>query len=279
MIISLSGFMGCGKSTVGRELAKALGCPFVDLDEYIVSCEGRSIPEIFAEGGEPAFRAIELQALRSVLASYGTGLVTDGSSASGGGLVADGSSASGGGLVADGSSASGGGLGASSSTAPGSDLPSARSLVLSLGGGTLTTPECRELVKAQCFNIYLRTSAATIRSRLVARADASAVVSPSATADANGNPTADVKADVAKADASAVVSAIATADANGNPTSDVKADVAKAPLRAGRPLLRPDFEKLLESRRPIYESAADVIIDTDSLSPAEIASFIAQDLP
>ena len=267
MIISLSGFMGCGKSTVGRELAKALGCPFVDLDEYIVSCEGRSIPEIFAEGGEPAFRAIELQALRSVLASYGTGLVTDGSSASGGGLVADGSSAS------------GGGLGASSSTAPGSDLPSARSLVLSLGGGTLTTPECRELVKAQCFNIYLRTSAATIRSRLVARADASAVVSPSATADANGNPTADVKADVAKADASAVVSAIATADANGNPTSDVKADVAKAPLRAGRPLLRPDFEKLLESRRPIYESAADVIIDTDSLSPAEIASFIAQDLP
>ncbi len=254
--------MGCGKSTVGRELARALGCPFVDLDRYIVSCEGRSIPEIFSEGGEPAFRAIELQALRSVLASYGAG------------LEADGGSAPGGGLVADGSSASGGGLGASSSTAPGSVLPSARSLVLSLGGGTLMTPECRELVKAQCFNIYLRTSAATIRSRLGAKADASAVISPSATADANGNPTADVKAD-----ASAVVSASATADANGNPAADVKADVAKAPLRAGRPLLRPDFEKLLESRRPIYESAADLTVDTDSLSPAEIASFIAQDLP
>ena len=238
MIISLSGFMGCGKSTVGRELAKALGCPFVDLDEYIVFREGRSIPEIFAEGGEPAFRAIELQALRSVLASYGTG------------LVADGSSASGGGLGASSSTAPGNDLGASSSTAPGSDLPSARSLVLSLGGGTLTTPECRELVKAQCFNIYLRTSAAALRSRLGVKADASAVVSPSATDDANGNPTA-----------------------------DVKADVAKAPLRAGRPLLRPDFEKLLESRRPIYESAADIIIDTDNLSPAEIAASIAQDLP
>jgi len=238
MIISLSGFMGCGKSTVGRELARALGCPFVDLDEYIVSCECRSIPEIFSEGGEPAFRAVELQALRSVLASYGTG------------LVAENSSASGGGLVTDGSSASGGGLGASSSTAPGNVLPSACSLVLSLGGGTLTTPECRELIKTQCFNVYLRTSAATIRSRLGTKADASAVVSPSATADANGNPTA-----------------------------DVKADVAKAPLRAGRPLLRPDFEKLLESRRPIYESSADIIIDTDSLSPAEIAALIAQDLP
>ena len=230
--------MGCGKSTVGRELARALGCPFVDLDEYIVSCEGRSIPEIFSEGGEPAFRAIELQALRSVLASYGTGLVTDGSSASGGGLGASSSTAP------------GNVLGASSSTALGRDLPSACSLVLSLGGGTLTTPECCELVKAQCFNIYLRTSAATIRSRLGV-----------------------------KADASAVVSAIATADANGNPTADVKADVAKALLRAGRPLLRPDFEKLLESRRPIYEAAADLTVDTDSLTPAEIVASIAQDLP
>ncbi|MBR6246466.1 MAG: shikimate kinase [Bacteroidales bacterium] len=220
MIISLSGFMGCGKSTVGRELARALGCPFVDLDEYIVSCECRSIPEIFADGGEPAFRAVELQALRSVLASYGTGLVADSDSAPGCGMTS------------------------------GSGIASACSLVLSLGGGTLTTPECRELIKTQCFNVYLRTSAATIRSRLGTKADASAVVSPSATADANGNPTA-----------------------------DVKADVAKAPLRAGRPLLRPDFEKLLESRRPIYESSADIIIDTDSLSPAEIAALIAQDLP
>ncbi len=212
--------MGCGKSTVGRELARALGCPFVDLDKYIVSREGRSIPEIFADGGEPAFRAIELRSLRSVLASYGTGLEADSVSASGGGMTS------------------------------GSGIASAYSLVLSLGGGTLTTPECRELVKAQCFNIYLRTSAATLRSRLGIRADASAVVSPSATADANGNPTA-----------------------------DVKADVAKVLLRAGRPLLRPDFEKLLDSRRPIYESAADIIIDTDSLSPAEIAASIAQDLP
>jgi dephospho-CoA kinase len=48
MIISLTGFMGCGKSSVGRELSKLLCCPFMDLDDVIVETDGRSIPEIFA---------------------------------------------------------------------------------------------------------------------------------------------------------------------------------------------------------------------------------------
>ena len=67
MIISLTGFMGCGKSSTGRELALRLGARFVDLDEEIVRRDGRSIPEIFREGGEAAFRAVELEALQAVL--------------------------------------------------------------------------------------------------------------------------------------------------------------------------------------------------------------------
>ena len=67
MTISLTGFMGCGKSSTGRALAERLGARFVDLDGEIVARTGRTVPEIFHEGGEPAFRAIELATLRAVL--------------------------------------------------------------------------------------------------------------------------------------------------------------------------------------------------------------------
>lgn len=67
MILSLTGFMGCGKSSTGRALAVRLRARFVDLDEEIVAREGRPIPDIFRDGGEPAFRALELATLRAVL--------------------------------------------------------------------------------------------------------------------------------------------------------------------------------------------------------------------
>lgn len=67
MIISLTGFMGCGKSSVGRELAARLGARLVDLDEEIAVRSGRPIPEIFRTGGEELFREIELETLRAVL--------------------------------------------------------------------------------------------------------------------------------------------------------------------------------------------------------------------
>ena len=67
MTISLTGFMGCGKSSTGRALAERLGARFVDLDAEIVARDGRPIPEIFRDGGEAAFRAIELETLRAVL--------------------------------------------------------------------------------------------------------------------------------------------------------------------------------------------------------------------
>lgn len=66
MILSLTGFMGCGKSSTGRALAARLEACFVDLDEAIVAHAGRSIPEIFRDG-EDAFRAVELETLQAVL--------------------------------------------------------------------------------------------------------------------------------------------------------------------------------------------------------------------
>lgn len=67
MTISLTGFMGCGKSSTGRALAERLGARFMDLDAEIVARDGCPIPEIFRAGGETAFRAVELETLRVVL--------------------------------------------------------------------------------------------------------------------------------------------------------------------------------------------------------------------
>ena len=73
----LTGFMGAGKSTVGRLLAELLGCPFIDLDDVIVAREQRAIADIFATDGEPYFRTCETEALQSldpqITAVYATG--------------------------------------------------------------------------------------------------------------------------------------------------------------------------------------------------------------
>jgi shikimate kinase len=65
MRIYLTGFMGSGKSTVGRRLAERLGAPFVDLDEEIEQRAGMRVREIFEQHGEPAFRGLEQEALRA----------------------------------------------------------------------------------------------------------------------------------------------------------------------------------------------------------------------
>jgi shikimate kinase len=64
MKIYLVGMPGAGKSTLGKQLASALDLPFHDLDEEIVSREGRSIPDIFAQSGEDHFRQVESATLR-----------------------------------------------------------------------------------------------------------------------------------------------------------------------------------------------------------------------
>jgi shikimate kinase len=66
--VALVGLMGAGKTTIGRRLAQALGLPFVDADDAIVSAAGRSIEEIFAERGECEFRRGERQVIARLLA-------------------------------------------------------------------------------------------------------------------------------------------------------------------------------------------------------------------
>ena len=124
-VISLCGFMGSGKSSVGRELSALLSCNLVDLDSYIENSCGMNIPEIFREKGESAFRDMELAALKSIAAgpikedrdSY---TLTDGPTR----------------------------------------------FILSLGGGTLVTPECRRIVRNFTYCIYLRAGIGTLVSNL-----------------------------------------------------------------------------------------------------------------
>ena len=160
MLITLTGFMGCGKTTVGRGLAEALGCPFVDLDEEIVRKAGRDIPTIFAQDGESGFRRLEKQALERLVAKY------------------------------------------AESTA-----------VLSLGGGTVTIPGAVALLKEKTLCIYLRASLETLLSRLEGQT-------------------------------------------------------------AGRPLAGEGLQERLTARLPLYESAAQVVLDTDGATPEALIDEI-----
>ena len=65
----LIGYMGAGKTTLGKALAAKMGCDFCDLDWYIEQSTQRSIPQIFAEDGEDGFRQTERRCLHEVLAS------------------------------------------------------------------------------------------------------------------------------------------------------------------------------------------------------------------
>lgn len=64
--IYLIGYMGTGKTTLGKELSTALGARFIDLDHYIQEVHGKTIAELFAEYGESGFREIENKTLREV---------------------------------------------------------------------------------------------------------------------------------------------------------------------------------------------------------------------
>jgi shikimate kinase len=76
--VILVGFMGAGKSSVGRILARRLGRCFVETDEMITATEGRSIPEIFAEKGEAHFRMLEDEVVRLLALKRGDVIATGG---------------------------------------------------------------------------------------------------------------------------------------------------------------------------------------------------------
>ncbi len=160
MMITLTGFMGSGKTTVGKVLADFLGCPFMDLDDLIVKKAGKSIPEIFAQDGEPAFRQLEARLLRQTVEKY-----------------------------------------------------TENTVVLALGGGAVTTPASASLLREKTVCIYLRATLETLLARLEGET-------------------------------------------------------------AGRPLADASLASRLAAREPLYEETAHVIIDTDGLTPEEVADEI-----
>ena len=81
--IVLVGFMGSGKSTAGKNVARLLGRRFIDIDEQIEMREGCSIPEIFSRKGEPYFREHEREIIRFYAGQHGVVI------ACGGGAVKD----------------------------------------------------------------------------------------------------------------------------------------------------------------------------------------------
>lgn len=120
MIITLCGFMGCGKSTLGRGLAGAYNCRFIDLDDYIEAKWAMSVSTIFARKGEEWFRQQECECLQEIVEEYNY-------------------------------------------------LSSKESytLVLALGGGTVTYAPSAEIIKSNTRCVYLQCSKEVLMSRLM----------------------------------------------------------------------------------------------------------------
>lgn len=120
MIITLCGFMGAGKTGIGKTLSARLKAHLVDLDAYIENNAGCSVSEFFTRNGEAAFRAEELRSLKELVTSHNSMNSTNGDAI----------------------------------------------LVISLGGGTPTAPECATIIKEQTFCIYLTCSVKELAFRL-----------------------------------------------------------------------------------------------------------------
>ena len=162
MIISLTGFMGCGKSSVGRKLSELLCCPFMDLDSVIEERAGRTIPEIFASEGEAGFRRMEAEALEACIemnvARNDAPLAPSHSRAAGPSPYA----------------------GVRKCQLRSHPLPLEEYTissegktrgVLALGGGAVMTPSCAKLVHEHTLCIYLRASVETLLDHLSGEAD------------------------------------------------------------------------------------------------------------
>jgi shikimate kinase len=78
MKIFLIGFMGCGKSFIGKRLAEKLNLPFIDMDEYLQNAEKQTIATIFTQYGEAHFRQLEKEKLREMLPVQNAVIATGG---------------------------------------------------------------------------------------------------------------------------------------------------------------------------------------------------------
>ena len=77
-LIFLVGYMGCGKSTLGRRLARRLGVPFVDTDARVEEREGATVSDLFRYEGEQRFREIEREVLDASIAEYPSAVISTG---------------------------------------------------------------------------------------------------------------------------------------------------------------------------------------------------------
>ena len=238
MIICLTGFMGCGKSSVGRQLSKLLCCPFIDLDEVIVERAGRSIPEIFAEDGEAVFRQMELEALTEVVRE-GWSKTKSLPRLRRGPLPFTRPRAA---TVFD---------------TPPSDntLCQNSTLVLALGGGTVMTPKCAEIVKEQTTCIYLRASVETLIEHLEGQTDNRPLLNlQNCHSDRDCNCHSD-----------------RDCNCHSDQNSNCHSDRAK---RVEESTTRNRITELMSLRSSTYEKTAHIIIDTDGKSIEAIASEI-----
>jgi len=78
MKIFLIGFMGCGKTYTGKELASNIEYEFLDMDDEVINNAGKSIPDIFSENGESVFREYERKALLNLLKKDNVVIATGG---------------------------------------------------------------------------------------------------------------------------------------------------------------------------------------------------------
>lgn len=81
MIIFLIGFMGCGKSTVGRRIASLMGCRFADTDKMVEAKAGIPVADIFLQHGEAVFRRLETEVLSGFSADDDVVVATGGGAA------------------------------------------------------------------------------------------------------------------------------------------------------------------------------------------------------
>ena len=223
--ISLIGFMGCGKSSVGKILATLLPeCRMIDLDTYIEEKQGKNIPEIFNEYGEAAFRRMEREALEEIF----------------------------------------------------SDKSRPRA-ILSLGGGTVTSEQCRQLIRQHTDCFYLRATTDTLLDNLEGHSDGRPMLNPIQPArfDASTSSATDEEYNVDNRHSNSLKMSEPVAERVvrlGSPTIEAQSTETSSEREA----LRHRIESLMQTRSPQYLATANHIIDIDGLSFAQIAALIKE---
>ena len=204
--VALIGFMGCGKSSVGKCLAALLPeCRLIDLDTYIEEKESKNIPEIFNEYGEAAFRRMEREALEEIF----------------------------------------------------SDRSRPRAII-ALGGGTVISEPCRQLIHRHTDCFYLRATTDTLLANLEGHSEGRPMLKPiqmvrfDKLSDRMGNHT------------------------NNHTMVAEPAEVPSTEASKEREALRNRIESLMRVRSPQYLATAHHTIDIDGRTFDQIAALIKE---